>query len=69
MPKSDHGGPPGTRVMTILGFYVSTQIPNIEKFEAYGVYGPREVGQFFSREISRRMPLESWLGTHFRPQL
>ena len=32
MPNSGHGGTPGTRVMTIFGFYVSTQIPNIERF-------------------------------------
>ena len=37
MPKSGHGGPPGTRVMTIFVFYVSGQIPNIEYFEVYGV--------------------------------
>ena len=30
MPNSGHGGPPGTRVMTIFVFYVSAQIPNIE---------------------------------------
>ena len=36
MPNSGHGGPPGTRVMTIFVFYVSAQIPNIEYFEVYG---------------------------------
>ena len=36
MPNSDHGGPPGRRVMTIFVFYVSAQIRNIEYFEAYG---------------------------------
>ena len=36
MPNSDHGGPLGTRVMTIFVFYVSAQIPNIEYFEVYG---------------------------------
>ena len=36
MPNSDHGGPPGTRVMTIFVFYVNPHLPNIEKNEAYG---------------------------------
>ena len=36
MPNSGHGGPPGTRVMTIFVFYVSAQIPNFEYFEVYG---------------------------------
>ena len=34
MPNSGHGGPPGTRVMTIFVFYVNPQTPNIENFEA-----------------------------------
>ena len=36
MPNSGHGGPPGTRVMTIFGIYVNPHIPNIEYFEVYG---------------------------------
>ena len=31
MPNSGHGGPPGTRVVTIFVFYVNPQTPNIEK--------------------------------------
>ena len=30
LPNSGYGGSPGTRVMTILVFYVSAQIPNIQ---------------------------------------
>ena len=30
MPNSGHGGPLGTRVMTIFVFYVSAQITNID---------------------------------------
>ena len=65
MPNSGHGGPPGTRVMTIFVFYVNPQIPNIESFEAYEVYKSREVSHLFSHQISRRMASESCLGTHF----
>ena len=36
MPKYGSGGPPGTSFMTIFGFYVSAQIPNIDYFEVYG---------------------------------
>ena len=36
MPNSGHGGPPGTRVITIFVFYVSAQLPNIEYFDVYG---------------------------------
>ena len=43
MPKYGHGGTPGTPFMTIFGFYVSPQLPSIEKFQVYGVYGPQEV--------------------------
>ena len=31
----DPGGPSGTQVMTILGFYVSPQISNVEKVGSY----------------------------------
>ena len=55
MPNSGHGGPTGTPFMTILRFYVSTHIPNIEKFQIYEVYKSREVSHFFSHQISRRM--------------
>ena len=65
MPDSGHGGPPGTRVMTIFSFYVSTQIPIIEYFEVYGgLQAPGGIS-FFSREISCRMSSESCLETHF----
>ena len=58
-----HGGPPGTRVMTMFVFYVSAQIPNIEYFEANEVYKSREVSHLFSHQIFFRMPSESCLGT------
>ena len=49
MPNSGHGGPPGTRVMTIVVFYVSAQIPNIEYFEVYGGFRPPGgISSFFS---------------------
>ena len=35
MPNSD-GGPPGSRVMTILGSYVDRRFPNIQYFHLYG---------------------------------
>ena len=67
MPNSGHGGLPGTRVMTIFVFYVSAQIPNIEYFTGCkGLQAPGGISSF-SREISRRMPSESCLGTHFGP--
>ena len=48
MPNSGHGGPPGTRVMTIFVFYVSAQIPNIEYFEVYGgLQAPGGISSFF----------------------
>ena len=44
-----HGGPTGTRVMTIFVFYVSAQIYNIEFFEVYGgLQAPGGIS-FFSR--------------------
>ena len=52
MPNSGHGGPPGTRVITIFVFYVSAQIPNIKYFEAFEVYKSREVSHLFSHQIS-----------------
>ena len=65
MPNSGHGGPPGTRVMTIFVFYVNPQTPNIENFDVYeGLWAPGGIS-FFSREISRRMTSESCLGMHF----
>ena len=67
MPNSGPGGPPGTRVMTIFVFYVSAQIPKIEYFVVYGsLQAPGGISSF-SREISRRMPLESCLGTPWGP--
>ena len=64
MTNSSSGGPPGTRVMTIFGIYVSTQIPNSEYFEVYGrLQAPGGISSF-SREISRRMLSESCLGTY-----
>ena len=49
MPNSGHGGPPGIRVMTIFVFYVSPQIPNIEKFEVYGgLWTPGGISSFSS---------------------
>ena len=35
MPNSDPWGPPGTRVMTIFGFYVGRHFPNIQYFDVY----------------------------------
>ena len=69
MPKYNPGGPPGAQFMTVFGIYVSTPIPNIEKFEVYEVYKSREASHLFSHQISRRMPAESCLETNFRPQL
>ena len=69
MPNSDPWGPPGTPFMIIFVFYVSAQIPNIESFEACELYKSREVSHLFSRQISRRMPPESCLETHFGPEL
>ena len=43
MPKYNTGGPHGTPFVTILGIYVNTKIPNIEKFQIYEVYRSREV--------------------------
>ena len=49
MPNSGHGGPPGSRVMTIFVFYVSAQILNIECFEVYGgLQPPGGISFFFS---------------------
>ena len=47
MPDSDPWGPPGIRVMTIFGFHVNPQTPNIENFQANEVYKSREVSHFF----------------------
>ena len=65
MPNSGHGGPPGTRVMTIFAFYVNPQAPNIEYFQANEVYKSREVSHLFSHQISCRMASESCLETCF----
>ena len=47
--NSGHGGPPGTRVMTIFVSYVSAQIPNIEYFEVYGgLLAPGGISSLFS---------------------
>ena len=43
MPNSGHGGPHVTPFMTIFVFYVSAQLPNIEKNEIYDVYKYQEV--------------------------
>ena len=49
MTNSGHGGPPGTRVMTIFGFYVSTQTLNIAKNEEFGgLQAPGGISSFFS---------------------
>ena len=49
MPNLDPWGPPGTRVMTILGIYVSAKIPDIEKFQVYGgLWTPGGSPSFFS---------------------
>ena len=49
MPNSGHGGPPGTRVMTIFFFYVSAQISNVEYLEVYGgLQAPGGISSFFS---------------------
>ena len=64
MPNSGHGGPPGTRVMTIFVFYISAQIANIGYFDVYGgLQAPGDI--LFSHEIFRRMPSEACLGMHF----
>ena len=36
MPKYGHGGPPGTRFMTIFGSYAGSQFPDIGHFDVYG---------------------------------
>ena len=36
MPNSGHGGPPGTRVMTIFGSYVGRHFANIQYFDVCG---------------------------------
>ena len=69
MPNSGPWGPPGTPFMTIFVFYVSAQLPNIEKNEIYDVYKYREVSHILSHQISFRMPPESCLETNFRSQL
>ena len=46
MPNSEHGEPPGIPFMTIFGFYVNPQIPNIEYFEANEVYKSQGVSHF-----------------------
>ena len=69
MPNSDPWGRPGTPFLTIFVFYVNPQIPNIEYFEANEVYKSWEVSHILSHQISCRMPPESCLGTHFRPEL
>ena len=49
MPNSGHGGPPGTRVMTIFVFCVDPQTPNIENLDACGgLWGPGGISCFFS---------------------
>ena len=48
MQNSGPWGPHMTPFMTILVFFVSPAIPNIEKFQLYEVYKSREV----SRQIS-----------------
>ena len=67
MPNSGHGGPPGTRVMTIFVFYVNPQIRNIEKFEVYGVYKSREVSHQISHQISHKFPFECHRSHVWRP--
>ena len=61
MPNSAHGGPHMTPFMAIFVFYVSAQLPNIDKFQTYEVYKSREVSHLFSHQISFRMPPESYL--------
>ena len=52
MPNSGHGGPPGTRVMTICVFYVNPQIPNIKYFECIrGLQIPGGISSFFSSKF------------------
>ena len=69
MPNSGHGGPPGTRVMTIFVFYVSAQIPNIEYFEVYdGLQAPGGISSFFSCNFTsnavRIMSGDAFLGLY-----
>ena len=53
MPNSGHGGPPGTRVITIFVFYASPQISNIEYFELYvGLQAPGGISSFFSSNFT-----------------
>ena len=65
MPNSGHGGPSGIRVMTIFVFMSALKFLILNILKYMEVYRPREVSHLFSREISRRMPSESCLGTHF----
>ena len=52
IPNSGHGGPLGTRVMTIFVFYVSPKIPNIEKNDVYGgLWAPGGISSFFSSKF------------------
>ena len=69
MPNSGHGGCPATRFMTMFGSHVHRHISNIGYMKVYE--GLQALGgiSFFSHEISRRMPSESCLGTHFWPEL
>ena len=69
MQNSGHGGPHMTPFMTIFVFFVNPPIPNIEKTQLYEVYKYRGVPHVFTHQISFRLPPESCLGTHFRPQL
>ena len=49
MPNFGHGGPSGTRDMTIFMFYVSAQILSIEYFEIYrGPQAPGGISFFVS---------------------
>ena len=49
MPNSGHGGPPGTRVMTIFGSCVGSHFPNIQDFDVYGgLWSPGGISSFFS---------------------
>ena len=48
MQNSGRGGPHTTSFITIFVFYVSAQLPNIDKFQIYEVYKSREVSHQIS---------------------
>ena len=65
----DLGGPPGTRVMTIFGFYVKSHFAKIEYFEVYGgLQAPGGISFLFLLNFPSNAS-ESCLGNDFCPEL